>query len=69
MEFKSWYTSKTIWGAIIAGAASLLNAYTSVSISSAEVESLSQLAVDLVGIVGSGLAIYGRIKADKRVGA
>ena len=68
MEFKTWYTSKTVWGAIFAGAAAILNAFANVDISSAEVENLSQVAVDLVGVVGSAIAIYGRVVADKKIG-
>jgi hypothetical protein len=65
---KSWYTSKAIWGALVAGAAALLNAYTTVDLDAGEIESITQLIVDVVGIVGSGLAVYGRITADKKIG-
>lgn len=68
MEFKNWYTSKAIWGALVAGAAALINAHTNINLSAGEVESITQLVVDLVGLVGSGLAIYGRVVAEKKIG-
>lgn len=68
MNYKSWYTSKAIWGALIAGVAALLNAYTNVDLDAGEIESIAQLVVDTVGLVGSGLAVYGRIVADTKIG-
>ena len=68
MEFKTWYTSKAIWGALIAGVAALLNAYTNIDLDAGEIESITQLVVDTMGLVGSGLAVYGRIVADTKIG-
>ncbi|MDP9838175.1 hypothetical protein J2T09_002942 [Neorhizobium huautlense] len=64
---KAWYQSKTVWGALIAVAASLLQ------IMGAEVDvgtqaELADLAVTTVGAVGGLIAIYGRISARSEIG-
>lgn len=64
---KAWYQSKTVWGALIAVGASLLQ------IMGAEVDvgtqaELADLAVTTVGAVGGLVAIYGRIAARSEIG-
>lgn len=64
---KAWYQSKTVWGALIAVGASLLQ------IMGAEVDigtqaELADLAVTTVGAVGGLIAIYGRISARSEIG-
>ncbi|MEB2847146.1 hypothetical protein GAO09_15500 [Rhizobiales bacterium RZME27] len=64
---KAWYQSKTVWGALIAVGASLLQ------IMGAEVDAgtqaeLADLAVTTVGAVGGLVAIYGRIAARSEIG-
>jgi hypothetical protein len=64
---KAWYQSKTVWGALIAVGASLLQ------IMGAEVDvgtqgELADLAVTAVGAIGGLIAIYGRIAAKNEIG-
>lgn len=64
---KAWYQSKTVWGALIAVGASLLQ------IMGAEVDvgtqgALADLAVTTVGAIGGLIAIYGRIAAKNEIG-
>lgn len=63
---KKWYESKTIWGGIIALLAALAGAF------GYAVDADTQASIiDLVTVVGTGvgglLAIFGRIKASKKV--
>lgn len=66
-ETKPWYASRAIWGAVvgIASSAYLLTGHTvAPEIQSAAADLLAQLA----SIVGGALALYGRVKADSRIG-
>lgn len=63
---KKWYESKTIWGGIIALLAALAGAF------GYAVDADTQASIiDLATVVGTGLggllAIFGRIKASKKV--
>ena len=69
METKSLFASKTVWGALLAGASSLLPVVLKLAgadkyVSAEEVTALAQQAMVLGG---SALAIYGRVKATKRL--
>jgi len=59
---KFWYQSKTVWGALIAVAASVLQA-AGIEIGSDIQTDLVEIAVTLAGAAGGLLAIYGRITA------
>jgi hypothetical protein len=63
-DVKSWLTSKTIIGAIIAGGAAIASTVFKVEF---PVGFETELATNLVGIIGAALAIYGRIKAVKKI--
>lgn len=71
-EVKSWLTSKTIWGAVIALVATALRMLGVVDISGDEQNSLLETVFNLVtaigAIGGSLLAIYGRITAKTQIG-
>lgn len=69
MDTKSPFKSKTIWGALIAGASPALpmavallgwDRYVSA-------EEITALAQNLMAVGGGALAIYGRVKARKLV--
>ena len=69
-QTKPWYASKTIWGGIIALIAAVLSLFghqidpqTQKFITDQAV----QIATAIAAAVGGGLAIYGRIKAEKKV--
>ncbi len=70
-QTKPWYASKTIWGAIVT-IVSLLLSLKGIQID----EKTKQLLIDqgtaavtAVGtLIGSIMAIYGRIKAEKKIG-
>lgn len=64
---KNWYQSKTIWGALIAVAASALQ-LAGLEIGAAEQAELADIAVTLTGAVGGLLALYGRICATGPIG-
>lgn len=63
---KSLFASKAVWGgavAILAGGASLLG-YT---VDPAAQASIVELATGVASLVGGALAVWGRIKATKRI--
>lgn len=64
---KTWYQSKTVWGALIAIAASLLHGF-GVELGASAQNELADLAVTLAGAAGGALAIYGRVKAESSIG-
>lgn len=63
MNEKPWYKSKTIWGSIVAVLALIAGAFGY----SVGPEAQEEIVTALIGIVGGGFAIYGRIKAVDRV--
>ncbi len=66
-EVKALVESKTFWGAFVAlaGSALHLGHYT---LTPADAASAVDLLTSLAGIVGSAVAIYGRVKASKKIG-
>ncbi|MCM2477624.1 hypothetical protein HGO38_29690 [Rhizobium sp. CG5] len=61
-DLKLWYQSKTIWGALVAVASSLLG-LAGVHLGLDEQGDLADLLVGLGGSLGGLLALYGRISA------
>jgi hypothetical protein len=64
---KQWHRSKTVWGALIAVGASLLQA-AGVELTPDVQNDLADLAIAAAGIIGGGLSIYGRISASAAIG-
>lgn len=64
---KQWYLSRTVWGGLVAVAASLLQA-TGITIDSAAQGTMADDLAALAGAVGGLVAIYGRIAAEHRLG-
>ena len=60
---KAWYQSKTVWGALIAVAASLVQ-IAGIELGADVQADLVEIAVTLAGAAGGLFAIYGRISAD-----
>jgi hypothetical protein len=63
-DVKGWLTSKTVWGGIIAAVSSVLSAVFKLEI---PVEATTEIATSAAGIAGGLLAIYGRVKAVKKI--
>lgn len=66
-DVKTWYQSRTIWGAIIAILASLAHA-GGYNLTVADQGQLAEAALSLAGAFGGLVAIWGRMKASVRVG-
>ena len=66
-DIKQWYVSKTVWGALIAILASLLQA-AGIELDPATRGDMADNAVALAGAIGGLVAIYGRLTAEKRLG-
>ena len=71
MENKPWYLSRTIWGAIAAILAAGLAAFGK-HLSPDGQSVIADRAVDVAAavatIVGGVVAIYGRVKAETKIG-
>jgi len=68
---KPWYASRAVWGGIVAaaaGAASLLGHELSPETQAFLADQAVQIAVAAASIVGGVTAIYGRIKAETKIG-
>lgn len=63
-DVKGWLTSKTVWGAIIAGLSAILSAVFKLDF---PVDFTVEIANSLAGFFGAALAIYGRVKAVKKI--
>ncbi len=61
-DTKNFLTSKTIWGAMIALIATMLQ------MMGFDVTGMDGTAEEIVTIAGAAMAIYGRIKAVKKIG-
>ena len=62
VEEKNWYASRTIWGGIIAAAASVFGSF-GMSLDAGNQAELTDAVVQLVGAMGAVVAIYGRLNA------
>lgn len=56
---KPWYLSKTIWGIIIAAAGLISKTFFNALI--------PDVSSEIVEIIGLGLALYGRLKAENLI--
>lgn len=65
-DIKTWYQSRTIWGAIIAISASLAHA-GGYNLSAADQGQLADAILSLAGALGGLMAIWGRMKASAKV--
>jgi hypothetical protein len=65
-DVKSIFASKTIWGGLLALAASAA-AIWGYSITPADQAQIVELITGIGGAIGSVLAIYGRIVATKKI--
>lgn len=63
---KTWYQSKTVWGALIAIGASLLQ-MSGREISVSDQNALVDAIVSLAGAAGGIFAIYGRLSARSSI--
>lgn len=64
-EEKPFWLSKTVWGVVLTLIGGVL-AQTGVGAPFSETD-VPMIAGDVVGLIGAGLALYGRLKADKKV--
>ncbi len=65
-ETKGWYLSRTVWGGILAVAASVLN-LAGIEISGADQAELADRVTALVAAAGGIVAIAGRLAASRRL--
>jgi len=62
LDLKNWYSSKTIWGAVISVVASVLH-FTGIELGAADKSQLVDAIVNISGALGGLLAVYGRVTA------
>lgn len=65
-ETKAWYQSKTIWGALAAIVASILQA-AGAPLEPGMERDLVEALTTFAGAAGGLVAIYGRLSAERRV--
>lgn len=65
-DIKQWHQSKTVWGALIAILASLLQTM-GIDLDSGAQSQLADNLVSLAGAIGGLVAIYGRLTAETRL--
>ncbi len=65
-DVKQWYLSKTVWGALLALGASVLQ-FTGIQIGAADQSAIADSAVSIAGAVGGLIAIYGRLTATSAI--
>lgn len=63
-DVKSWLTSKSVWGGILAGGSAIASAVFKLEF---PVDFTVEMTNAIVGFFGAALAIYGRIKAVKKI--
>lgn len=61
---KTWYKSRTIWGALIAVIASISSGF-GLSIDEESQKQMSEAIIQLIGALGAIVAIYGRLNATE----
>lgn len=66
-DMKTWYRSKTVWGALIAILAPLVR-YAGLELGAAEQEEIVNAIMTIVATAGGLLALYGRIAARAAIG-
>ena len=64
---KPWYTSKGIWGGILAAAAPILG-FIGYEFGPEQIETCSIMLAAIGGAIGGIVAAYGRLKAEKVIG-
>ena len=64
VEEKAWYKSRTIWGSLVAVAASLLGGFGVVVDAQTQTEFVD-IIIQFVTVTGALLAIYGRLNATE----
>lgn len=63
-ETKPWYLSRTVWGALIAIAASVGGAF-GIMLGEVEQSTLTDAILQIVGAAGAVVALYGRLAASQ----
>ena len=66
LDQKPWYLSRTIWGALLAVAASVANS-SGIAISESTQGELADIMVSMTGAAGALVAIYGRLNATDMI--
>lgn len=68
-DSQPWYSSRTIWGSILAIVVPVLAMFLHITVTDADTQQIAALLAGAGGLVGGALAIYGRIKATKTISA
>lgn len=67
IDMKTWYQSKTVWGALLTIGASFVKA-AGYDVSPADQVDLADRVTTIITAAGGLLALYGRLSASKRLG-
>ena len=64
---KAWWQSKAVWGGLVAVGSAVAGAF-GISVDGATQEEIVSYIVVGAGAVGGLVAIYGRMRAEKKIG-
>ena len=64
---KAWWQSKAVWGGLVALGSAVAGGF-GIYVDGATQEEIANYIVVGAGAVGALLAIYGRLKAEKKIG-
>lgn len=67
-QTKAWYASTAIWGGVIAVVAPAVAAIFHVTVSTQDTAQLADALGGLGTAIGGIIAIFGRVKATKKIG-
>jgi hypothetical protein len=67
-DSKAWYASKGIWGSVVAIGAGIAGTIWGVSVTEADQTTIVSAITAVGGAVGGLIALWGRLKASKKVG-
>ncbi|WP_431321819.1 hypothetical protein [Rhizobium sp. YTU87027] len=66
LDLKNWYSSKTIWGALISVVASVLH-FAGIDLATTDKSQLVDSIANIAGALGGLLAVYGRVTAKAAI--
>ena len=68
LNAKPWIYSRTIWGVIVMAAAGAANQFGLAEVTPEAQAQIVEWIINVVGVGAAGMAIWGRVSADRKIG-
>lgn len=68
MNAKPWFYSRTIWGVIVMAAAGAAQQFGLAEVTPEAQAQIVDWIINVVGVGAAGMAIWGRVSANQRIG-